>query len=74
MNTVMVTTLARLREHLLHLRLEVVGDIGAGIVARRRLARDPDDLAALGDHAGREGAGELERRFLHVLCRVRGDR
>src|SRR6266850_2262920 len=62
-----------LREHLFHLRLEVVRDIGAGIVARRGLARDPDDLAALGDHAGREGARELERRLLHVLGRVAGD-
>jgi hypothetical protein len=56
-----------LRENLLHLRFEVVRDVVAGVVARRRLAGDPHDLAAFGDHAGREGARELERCLLHVL-------
>src|SRR5262245_50087593 len=46
--------LVDLREHLLHLRLEIVGDVLAVVVARRRLAGDPDDPPAIGDDAGRE--------------------
>src|SRR5712691_8008692 len=59
--------LVDLREHLLHLRLEIVGDVLAVVVARGRLAGDPDDLAAVGDDARRERPRQLERRLLHVL-------
>src|SRR5882672_1371472 len=59
--------LVDLREHLLHLRLEVVGDVLAVVVARCRLPGDPDGLAAVGDDAGRERPRQLERRFFHVL-------
>src|SRR6266436_7817699 len=59
--------LVDLREHLLHLRLEIVGDIAAVVVARGRLAGDPDDLAAVGDDARRKRPRQLERRLLHIL-------
>src|SRR5438309_9789850 len=44
--------LVDLREYLLHLRLEIVGDVLALVVARRGLSRDPDDPPAFGDDAG----------------------
>src|SRR5882672_6994636 len=59
--------LVDLREHLLRLRLEVIGDVLAVVVAGGGLARDPDDFAAVGDHPGRECARQLERRLLHVF-------
>src|SRR6266852_8098916 len=59
--------LVDLREHLLPLRLEIVGDVAAVVVARRGLPRDPDGLPAFGDDARRERPRQLERRFLHVL-------
>src|SRR5205809_5819325 len=66
--------LVHLREHLLHLRLEVVRDIAAVVVASRGLSRDPDDLPAFGDDARRERPRQLERRFLQVLRGRCGDR
>src|SRR6266853_69330 len=66
--------LVDLREHLLHLRLEIVGDIAALVVARRGLSREPDDLPAVGDDAGRERPRQLERGFLHVFRRGGGGR
>src|SRR5207249_3447958 len=65
--------LVDLREHLLHLRLEVVGDVRALVVARRGLAGDPDNAPALGHHAGRERARKLERGLLHVFGRWGGE-
>src|SRR6185369_5450258 len=56
-----------LAEHLLHLRFEIVGNVVALVVLRRRLAGDPDNGSARGDDAGREGARELERRLFHVF-------
>src|SRR5258705_35084 len=46
--------LVHLREHLLHLRLEIVGDIAAFVVARRGLAGEPHDFSSVGDDARRE--------------------
>src|SRR5712691_7285067 len=46
--------LIHLREHLLHLRLEIVRDIAAVVVARRGLSRDPDDFPAVCDDTRRE--------------------
>src|SRR2546422_6601884 len=66
--------LIHLREHLLHLGLEIVGDVAAVVVARRGLSRDPDDLPAVGDDARRERPRQLERSFLQVLRSVGGDR
>src|SRR6267143_714507 len=66
--------LIHLREHLLHLRLEIVRDIAAVVVARRGLSRDPDDPPAFGDDARRERPRQLEQGFLHVFRRRGGDR
>src|SRR6267154_10703 len=44
--------LVDLREYLLHLRLEIVGDVAALVVAGRGLACEPDDFPAVGDDAG----------------------
>src|SRR5882762_9467471 len=66
--------LIHLREHLFHLRLEIVGDVAALVVARRGLSCEPDDLPAVGDDARRERPRQLERGFLHVLRRRGGDR
>src|SRR6266851_951261 len=66
--------LVDLRKHLLHLRLEIVGDIAALVVARRGLSCDPDGLPALCDDARGEGPRQLERSFLHVFRRAGGDR
>src|SRR5947209_20112187 len=53
--------LVDLREHLLHLRLEIIGDVAPVVVARRGLAGEPDDFPAVGDDAGRERTRQLER-------------
>src|SRR6266581_273736 len=66
--------LVHLREHLLHLRLEIVGDVAALVVARGGLAGEPDDFPAVGDDARRERPRQLERSFLHVRRRVGRDR
>src|SRR6266851_2999946 len=65
--------LIHLREHLFHLRLEIVRDIAALVVARRGLSRDPDDFAAVRDDAGRERPRQLKRSFLHVFGGGRGN-
>src|SRR6266851_3590389 len=65
--------LVDLRKDLLHLRLEIVGDVAAVVVACSGLSRDPDDLPAVGDDAGRERPRELERSFLHVFGGGRGN-
>src|SRR6267143_5447909 len=64
--------LVHLREHLLHLRFEIVRDIAPLVVARRRLSRDPYDFAAIRDDAGRERPRQLERSFFHVFGGGRG--
>src|SRR5712691_7631979 len=64
--------LIHLREHLLHLRLEIVRDIAAVVVARRGLSRDPDAFPAVCDDAGRERPRQLKRSFLHVFGGGRG--
>src|SRR5882762_6987149 len=64
--------LIHLREHLRHLRFEIVRDIASLVVARRRLSRDPHDFAAVRDDAGRERPRQLERGFLHVFGGGRG--
>src|SRR5712691_4754144 len=66
--------LVDLREHLLDLRFEIVGDVAAFVVARRGLPRDPDGLPAFGDDARRERPRQLERSLLHVFRRGGGDR
>jgi len=55
--------LVDLREHLLHLRLEIIGDVAVVVVARRGLPPRPRRFCRVRDDAGRERPRQLERSF-----------
>src|SRR5262249_8711382 len=54
-------------ENRAHLRLELSGNIVAGLVARRRLPGEPDDAPALRDDGGRVCPRRLELGLLQIF-------
>src|SRR5262249_32349906 len=50
-----------------HLRLELSGNVVAGVIARRCLPGEPDDPAALGDDGRRVGTRGLELGLIQIF-------